>query len=226
MLLTKAIFWPSVRWYFIGVIFWLISSLWVRLRRNTWYLEKPKTFISKWVSNSFRDVANKKFYSAPKNAKFSIFGPRNMAMAGKKNSCFLARPENNFESKQTYFSYSPNKGFHPPEFQAKLFFTRNWVGGFYWDCLLTLGNRMKLNLTKTWEMVLHGRISKPPPPLVQGIERKSWLKLPGIIFQENPSDWTFMLTICYAKLVVVYTFYAFANILDSLKNNWQNYLIF
>ena len=50
-------------------------------------------------------------------------------------------------------------------------------------------NRMKLNLTKTWEMVVHGRISKPLPPLVQGIERKSWLKLLGIIFQENPSDW-------------------------------------
>ena len=32
-------------------------------------------------------------------------------------------------------------------------------------------NRMKLNLTKTWEMVVHGRISKPLPPLVQGIER-------------------------------------------------------
>ena len=27
---------------------------------------------------------------------------------------------------------------------------------------------------------------------------------------------TFMLTICYAKLVVVYTFYAFVNILDTL----------
>ena len=38
-------------------------------------------------------------------------------------------------------------------------------------------------------MVVHGRISKPLPPLVQGIERKSWLKLLGIIFQENPSDW-------------------------------------
>ena len=50
-------------------------------------------------------------------------------------------------------------------------------------------NGMKLNLTKTWEMVVHGRISKPLPPLVQGIERKSWLKLLGIIFQENPSDW-------------------------------------
>ena len=50
-------------------------------------------------------------------------------------------------------------------------------------------NRMKLNLTKTWEMVVHGRISKPLPPLVQGIEQKSWLKLLGIIFQENPSHW-------------------------------------
>ena len=49
-------------------------------------------------------------------------------------------------------------------------------------------NRMKLNLTKNWEMTVHGRISKPLPPLVQGIERKSWLKLLGIIFQENPSD--------------------------------------
>lgn len=49
-------------------------------------------------------------------------------------------------------------------------------------------NRMKLNLTKTWEMVVHGRISKQLPPLVQGIERKSWLRLLGIIFQENPSD--------------------------------------
>ena len=47
---------------------------------------------------------------------------------------------------------------------------------------------MKLNLTKTWEMVVHGKISKPLPPLVQGIEQKSWLKLLGIIFQENPSD--------------------------------------
>ena len=50
-------------------------------------------------------------------------------------------------------------------------------------------NRIKLNLTKTWEMVVHGIIPKPLPPLVQGIERKSWLKLLGIIFQENPSDW-------------------------------------
>ena len=46
-------------------------------------------------------------------------------------------------------------------------------------------NRMKLNLTKTWEMMVHGRMSKPLPPLVQGIERGGWLRLLGIIFQEK-----------------------------------------
>ena len=50
-------------------------------------------------------------------------------------------------------------------------------------------NHMKLNLTKTWEIVLHGRISIPLPPLVQSIEWKSWLKLLVIILQENLSDW-------------------------------------
>ena len=38
-------------------------------------------------------------------------------------------------------------------------------------------------------MVAHGRISKPLPSLVHGIERKSWLRLLSIIFQVNPSDW-------------------------------------
>ena len=50
---------------------------------------------------------------------------------------FPARPENYCESKQTYFSYSLNKAFHSPKFQAKLFFTRNWGGGFYWDSLFS-----------------------------------------------------------------------------------------
>ena len=36
---------------------------------------------------------------------------------------------------------------------------------------------------------MQATISKPLPPLVPGIKRKSWLKLFGIIFQENPLDW-------------------------------------
>ena len=59
-----------------------------------------------------------------------------MAVGGQNTRRPPARPENYCESKQTYFSYSLDKAFHSPEFQAKLFFTRNWVGGFYWDSLL------------------------------------------------------------------------------------------
>ena len=46
-------------------------------------------------------------------------------------------------------------------------------------------NRMTLNLSKTWEMLIHGKTTKPNPQPVPGIERKSWLKLLGIIFIEN-----------------------------------------
>ena len=59
-----------------------------------------------------------------------------MAVAGQNTRRPPARPENYCESKQTYFSYILDKAFHSPEFQAKLFFTRNWVGGIYWDSLL------------------------------------------------------------------------------------------
>ena len=48
------------------------------------------------------------------------------------------RQENYCESKQTYSGYSLDKASHFPEFQATLFFMRNWVGGFYRDCLLNL----------------------------------------------------------------------------------------
>ena len=81
-------------------------------------------------------------------------------------------------------------------------------------------NRMKLNLKRGWEMVVRGRISKPLPPLAKGIERKCWLKLFGIIFEENPSDWDLHADNLLCNLLVaVYTSYASVNILDTLKIN-------
>ena len=90
----------------------------------------------KYKTLFFLAGANQTFYSAAKNAKFSVFKTCKMAVAGQNTRRPPARPENYCESKQTYFSYSLDKAFHSPEFQAKLFFTRNWVGGFYWDSLL------------------------------------------------------------------------------------------
>ena len=50
-------------------------------------------------------------------------------------------------------------------------------------------NRMSLNFSKTWEMLLRSRTTKPAPPPVPGIERKEWLKLLGITFHEDPCNW-------------------------------------
>ena len=47
-------------------------------------------------------------------------------------------------------------------------------------------NRMSLNLSKTWEMLLRSGTTKPAPPPVPGIEQKEWLKLLGITFHEDP----------------------------------------
>ena len=46
-----------------------------------------------------------------------------------------------------------------------------------------------LNLAKTWEMLLCSISTKPSPPPVLGIERKEWLKLLGITFNEDPCNW-------------------------------------
>ena len=56
-----------------------------------------------------------------------------MAVTGQNTRRSPARAENYCESKQTHFSYSLDKAFHSPEFQAELFFTPNRVG---WDSLL------------------------------------------------------------------------------------------
>ena len=48
---------------------------------------------------------------------------------------------------------------------------------------------MKLNLTKTWELVMRPEAQKTPPGTVHMIERKSELKLLEVTFHENPCNW-------------------------------------
>ena len=50
-------------------------------------------------------------------------------------------------------------------------------------------NRMDINLEKTWEMVLKGNSLRPLPDPLQFIECKEWLKLLGVLFQNNPCNW-------------------------------------
>ena len=49
-------------------------------------------------------------------------------------------------------------------------------------------NLMKLNLSKTEELVIKGRTTLPPPEPIVTIERVSYLKLLGVIFQDSPTN--------------------------------------
>ena len=71
-----------------------------------------------------------KRFAAPQKCLFFKFHDVQTGRGGWKYSGLPARPENYCESKQTYLRYSLDKAFHLPEIQRKLFFTRNWVGGF------------------------------------------------------------------------------------------------
>ena len=48
---------------------------------------------------------------------------------------------------------------------------------------------MTLNLKKTWEMLLSSGTSKIPPVPIQGIQGKKWLKLLGLISEDNACCW-------------------------------------
>ncbi|CAB4019267.1 Hypothetical predicted protein [Paramuricea clavata] len=50
-------------------------------------------------------------------------------------------------------------------------------------------NRMTLNISKTWEMAVRGRTTMPLPLQLDGIDRKNWLKLFGMVFQDEPCCW-------------------------------------
>ena len=48
---------------------------------------------------------------------------------------------------------------------------------------------MSLNLTKTWEMVIHGKVSQSLPNPLPLLTRKTWFKILGIPFQDKPCNW-------------------------------------
>ena len=62
-------------------------------------------------------------------------------------------PENRFHSNQIWFYSYLGEVFPLPEFQAKLFLMRNWVGGFYRDSLLTINKSKETNETNDKENV-------------------------------------------------------------------------
>ena len=50
-------------------------------------------------------------------------------------------------------------------------------------------NCMKVNLTKTWELLLRGKTTRTPPEPLEIIGRKEKLKLLGVTFEQVPVNW-------------------------------------
>ena len=50
-------------------------------------------------------------------------------------------------------------------------------------------NRMKINLKKTWQLLLRGRGTRIPPEPLDISDRNDKLKLLGLTFEENPMNW-------------------------------------
>ena len=50
-------------------------------------------------------------------------------------------------------------------------------------------NCMKVNLTKTWELLLRGKTTRTPPEPLEIIGRKGKLKLLGVTFEQVPVNW-------------------------------------
>ena len=92
-------------------------------------------------------------------------------------------------------------------------------------------NRMTLNLSKTWEMLIIGKTTQSNPQPVPGIERKSWLKLLGIIFQENPCCWDLHVDKLIAKassrlyILRVCKFYANGYSQDQLNKLLDSFIL-
>ena len=85
--------------------------------------------MSKMTYDSLLDVANEKFYSITKNANFMILETVGRSLERRGIKWLLMWLENHFESKQICFYSNLGKVFQLLEFQAKLFFKWNSVGG-------------------------------------------------------------------------------------------------
>ena len=50
-------------------------------------------------------------------------------------------------------------------------------------------NRMPLNMEKTYEMIVHAKVTTPLPEYIPLIKRNEWLKLLGVTMEEVPGKW-------------------------------------
>ena len=67
-----------------------------------------------------------------------------------------------------------------------------------WACK----KRMKLDLSKTWEMVLRGKTTKQVPNALPSIVRKPELKLLAVTFNQHPCNWETHFDLLLSKAIL------------------------
>ena len=97
-------------------------------------------------------------------------------------------------------------------------------------------NNMKVNLPKTWELVLRGKTTKVLPEPLEIIERKNNLKLLGVTLEEDLTNWDthieYLLTEASSRLYILrickyykYSVYNLDLLFQSLILSIFNYAI-
>ena len=90
-------------------------------------------------------------------------------------------------------------------------------------------NRMKVNLTKTWELLLKGRTTRTPPEPLEIIGGKEKLKLLGVTFEQVPVNWDthidYLLSNASSRLYIIRICKYYGYSIESLDLRFQSLIV-
>ena len=90
-------------------------------------------------------------------------------------------------------------------------------------------NCMKVNLTKTWELLLRGTTTRTPPEPPEIIGRKENLKLLGVIFEPVPVNWDthidYLLSKASGRLYIIRICKYYGYTIENLDLLFQNLIL-
>ena len=88
---------------------------------------------------------------------------------------------------------------------------------------------MKVNLTKTWELLLKGRTTRTPPEPLEIIGRNEKLKLLGVTFEQVPVNWDthidYLLSNASSKLYIIRICKYYGYFIESLDLLFQSLIV-
>ena len=88
---------------------------------------------------------------------------------------------------------------------------------------------MKVNLTKTWELLLRGKTTRTPPEPLEIIGRKEKLKLLGVTFEQVPVNWDihidYLLSKASSRLYIIRICKYYGYSIENLDLRFQSLIL-